>query len=186
MNIFNGESGAENVGESLTFDDRSELLRFSRTFDDTSISAETDQMAMELHSDMANVATRLATAMYRNGEIEPGEFEAVQESAVQMTLDQATQWAEELEAEVREKQLVGVLPENEELDATLEAALAPPVVSVQEMVEAQVRALHEQAGVYGMSAQEIADAEQEIRESTFDLLEEENREDEEPPLKWAA
>ncbi|PIQ76678.1 hypothetical protein COU78_05295 [Candidatus Peregrinibacteria bacterium CG10_big_fil_rev_8_21_14_0_10_49_24] len=147
------------------------MLSFMREFGDPVVDARADQEAMELHGDMAETATRLATAMWKVGEIEAAEFNLTIEAIQgQITLDQAREWAMELEEEVREKQLTGELADDEELNAALEAKLSPPVLSIQEMVEAQLRALHEQAGIYGMTPIEIAEAEREIRKSAKELF----------------
>lgn len=171
--------------EDLSFIDRAELLTYMRNFGDAGVTARADRDAMELHADMAQAARRLAVAMYKIGEIEAPEFDVTIEAIHgQITLDQAREWAEELEADIATKQLTGELPDDEEMEAALEEALRPPVLSISAMVEAQIRALHEQAGLYGMTADEVAEAEEEIRRDALEL--ERAEAEEEGDERWTA
>lgn len=189
METFGDEPTGEQDGE-LTFSDRHELLSYMRQFGDPEMKKEADAMANETRADMARNSVRLATAMYRSGEIEAGEFEIIRSQIdMLLDLDQATEWAEELEADIERRQLTGDLPQNEELDAALEEALTPPIPTVEQIVEAQMNALHEQAEFLGLSQFEIAQAEAEIRRDAEELLREEQaeqRSDTEPPMGWAA
>lgn len=190
MDNFEDSLQADSPDEALSFEDRSELLLYVREFGDPVMTSQADHMAMELHEDMAGVSTRLATAMYRSGEIEPAEFNATIEAINgQMTLDQATQWAEELEAEIRQRQLTGELADDEDLDEQLADALRVPELTVEETIAANIRALHEQADVLGLSQDEIEAAELEIRRDAIELFAEESDDETDegdPPLRWAA
>lgn len=185
---FESFDGGDEEVQVLPFSDRNEVHRFLTQFG-TDMEDVAASLGTETANDLRELGPRLAVAMAANGDIPREQIPLIIETLRQevdtglLSADAAQEWLMEAEADMRTGQLIGAIPQDEELEDELFPPEAP--MDIDAMVEAQICAIHEQAGFLGLSDEEIAAAEAEVLEDAEQMRREEE-EDGDEMLRRAA